>query len=211
MADIDIFSSTLTNILEIINKERDSCILLGDFNLNLLNYNIHNQTNDFVDNIFSQGFIPLIHKPTRVTSVTATLIDHIYTNILNSESISGIILTDVADHFATFHVAPNKMQTQKIIIKEKRIYSEANIDKFKQQLDNLDFSHILNNNDTEEAYCNFIDPYKHAFNMCFPLTRQRQNKKYIRKEPWVTEGLLVSLRKKSKLFSRKLKNPSRVL
>ncbi len=84
-----------------------------------------------MDNIFSQGFIPLIHKPTRVTSVTATLIDHIYTNILNSESISDIILTDVADHFGTFHVSPKKRKHRKLLSKinvstQKQILTNSN-------------------------------------------------------------------------------------
>ena len=34
--------------------------LLRDFNVNLLNYNEHNQTNGFLDPLASNSFIPLI-------------------------------------------------------------------------------------------------------------------------------------------------------
>ena len=50
---------------------------MGDFNIDLLIYNIHDRTNDFIDNIFSHGFQLLIHKLTRVTSYSETLIDHL--------------------------------------------------------------------------------------------------------------------------------------
>ena len=54
---------------------------MGDFNLDLLKYNVHEKATDFVDNIISHGFLPTIHKPTRVTTESATLIDHIYDHI----------------------------------------------------------------------------------------------------------------------------------
>ena len=37
----------LNKLLENTSKEQKSIFLLGDFNVNLLNYNEHNETNDF--------------------------------------------------------------------------------------------------------------------------------------------------------------------
>ena len=37
----------LKELLENISNEQKSIFLLGDFNVNLLNYNEHNETNDF--------------------------------------------------------------------------------------------------------------------------------------------------------------------
>ena len=37
----------LKNLLEKTSKEQKSIFLLGDFNVNLLNYNEHNETNEF--------------------------------------------------------------------------------------------------------------------------------------------------------------------
>ena len=36
--------------------------------------------------------------------MSATLIDHIYSKLTCRETLSGIILTDVADHFGTFYI-----------------------------------------------------------------------------------------------------------
>ena len=43
----------LGKLLENISKEQKSVYLLGDFNVNLLNYNEYNQTNKFLDSLAS--------------------------------------------------------------------------------------------------------------------------------------------------------------
>ena len=39
----------LSQIFEIVSKEQKQVFLLGDFNINLLNYNDHQPKNDFLD------------------------------------------------------------------------------------------------------------------------------------------------------------------
>ena len=51
---------------------------MGDFNIDLLNMSTHQSTNDYIDINFTNSFLPLITKPTRITSTTATLIDNIF-------------------------------------------------------------------------------------------------------------------------------------
>ena len=62
----------LNKLFENISKEQKSIFLLGDFNVNLLNYNEHNQTNEFLDSLASKLFILLILQPTRITSHSNT-------------------------------------------------------------------------------------------------------------------------------------------
>ena len=42
----DFNSNCVNNLLEKISKEQKSVLLLGDFNINLMNYNVHNPTNN---------------------------------------------------------------------------------------------------------------------------------------------------------------------
>ena len=79
----------LNNLLEKVSKEQKSAFLLGDFNINLLNYNVHSPTNEFLDSLASNSFLPYILQPTRITSHSKTLIDNIFTNINLPDSISG--------------------------------------------------------------------------------------------------------------------------
>jgi len=118
--------------MEIIGDENKHCILMGVFNIDILKYSIHGKTTDYIDNIFSLGFIPLIHYPTRVQRSSATVIDHIYTNNIKPlYPVSGIIITDVADHYGTFHISKCKQINIPDLSYEKRSFSEFKIEIFK--------------------------------------------------------------------------------
>ena len=69
--------------------------------------------------LFSHGLLPIVTKPTRITSHTATLIDHIYTNSSISHITPGIATTDISDHLPVFCILNFKLreQTQDAIIK----------------------------------------------------------------------------------------------
>ena len=81
--------------------------LIGDFNVNLLNYNNHNPTNEFLDSLASNSFVPYILQPTRLTSHSKTLIDNIFSNIISPEAISGNLTLTVSDHLPQFMIVPN--------------------------------------------------------------------------------------------------------
>lgn len=208
-ADVDIFSSTLHDVMDIIASSKLPSVLMGDFNIDLLRFGTHEKTNDYVDGIFSHGFVPVIHKPTRVSHTSATLIDHIYSNQICDNSKSGIILTDVADHFGTFYLIQDKSKhIEQQTLVNKRIFSENNVNTFNESLDQTDFTDILNTDCPNVAYDKFMTLYKDKFNIAFPITKKRIHKRYIKREPWVSTGLLTSSRAKFKLFKKKLLHPT---
>ena len=59
----------------------------GDFNLNCLEFHRSSQIRQFFNNMFEKGAIPLINRPTRVTTSSATLIDNIFTNCFFDTSL----------------------------------------------------------------------------------------------------------------------------
>ena len=97
----------LNQLLENISKKQKYIFLLGDFNVNLLNYNEHNQTNEFSDSLASKSFIPLILQPTRITSHSNTLIDNIFSNVIDPDIISGNLTATISDHLPQFAIIPN--------------------------------------------------------------------------------------------------------
>ena len=78
----DLYSNYLNKLLENISKEQESIFLPGYLNVNLLSYNEHNQTNEFLNSLASNSFIPLISQPTRITSHSNTLIDNYFQMLL---------------------------------------------------------------------------------------------------------------------------------
>jgi hypothetical protein len=72
---------------------------MGEFNLNLINHHCQQLTGEFLDAMYSRMFYPLITNPTRITEHTATPIDNIFTNRIENHLKSGILFTDISDHF----------------------------------------------------------------------------------------------------------------
>ena len=65
LMDLNHFNTNyLNDLLDKVSKEQKSVFLLGDFNINLLNYNDHNPTNEFLDSLASNSFVPYILQPT---------------------------------------------------------------------------------------------------------------------------------------------------
>ena len=59
----------------------------------------------FVNLMFRHGLIPTLNKPTRVTRNAATATDHIITNsVVDAEFKTGIIKTDISNHFPIFFI-----------------------------------------------------------------------------------------------------------
>ena len=65
----------LNELLYKLSKENKTMFLLGDFNINLLNYDIHPPTNEFLKSLLFHYFFPYILRPSRVTTNSKTLID----------------------------------------------------------------------------------------------------------------------------------------
>ena len=76
-------------------------IFAGDLNINVLDYESNKKVQHFLSSMFQYNMISTINKPIRLTRNTATAIDHIITNTVISgiQHRSGIIKTDISDHF----------------------------------------------------------------------------------------------------------------
>ena len=91
--DAQEFVNYLDNLLQKPGKQNKHIFLMGDFNLNLLNYEIHSDTNDFINTLVSQ-FSPLCFAPKLLLLITYSLILQI---LIQKVEISAVILV------TTFH------------------------------------------------------------------------------------------------------------
>ena len=87
-------------------RAKIKCIIAGDINIDLTKCTVSSDTNANVDNLVMNNFVPTILMPTRTTSLSATLIDHIYYyDGYNSSSniCSGNLLCDyISDHLPNY-------------------------------------------------------------------------------------------------------------
>ena len=104
---LDEFNDIYLNpLLDKISKESKSIFLLGnDFNVDLLKYDHHAPINEFHDSLSSHLSLPHIIQPIKVTSNSKTLIDNIFANIHDPDSVSGNLTATVFDHLPQFVIA----------------------------------------------------------------------------------------------------------
>ena len=86
---------------------------MGDFNINLLNYNNDKDTTTFLDTMFYNSFSPLITLPARVGNTLETLIDNIFYNKPpNNNMIAGNLCPVISDHLIEFLVETHFLHAQ---------------------------------------------------------------------------------------------------
>ena len=104
---INDFLSFLGPVIDKINCEGKSLILLGDFNIDLLKFNADPSVFKFLDTLGSYSLKPYINKPTRITENSKSLIDNIFISSIPCSASSGNFLTGLSDHLIQFTVLKN--------------------------------------------------------------------------------------------------------
>ena len=164
---------------------------MGDFNLNLLSFQQHSLTGEFLEQMYSNTIFPLILRPPRITSHSATLIDNIFTNQLHSNMKSGLLFTDISDHLPIFCICFENNPTvnkknETITIREK---NEYNLNKFSEQLSRVNWSELEGFNDPNQSYKAFHFEFTKIYNTCFPVKHIKRKHHFLSK-PWLSKGIL---------------------
>ena len=109
-----------------------------------------------------------------------------YTNDLASSLLSGIIITDIADHFGTYISISNKHATECKSTLTSRWFSDTNIIKFKERLlvSKIDCTHIYNLQCCNTAFTEFLEIYQSEFENTYPPKIKRKKNKFIKREQW---------------------------
>ena len=88
--------------------QRQTNVITGDFNIDILPENLSNYSDTFININSLYGLQNLIKIPTRrITNRSSTLIDNIFSNISNVKCQSGTICTDITDHLPSFSFLKN--------------------------------------------------------------------------------------------------------
>ena len=208
-AFLDEYKNTLNSLMQL----NENFILLGDFNTDLLKYMQDSSVTEFVDSNFELGCLPLITKPTRITDTSASCLDNIITNKIYPASEAGVLIEDISDHLPVFYSIPNshhKNQTYNTNHSfPRRNFSKQNLCKLNLSLAQRSWEEILSEEDPNIASTTFKNILENELNTHCPVQTPSHNAKQPN-QPWFTQGLKISSRKKKKLYKKSLKNPNRV-
>ena len=170
-----------------------------------MNYNEHNQTNEFLDSIVSNSFTPLILQPTRITSHSNTLIDNIFSNVIDPDIISGNLTATISDDLPQFAIIPNIFAN--ISGNKSNIY-ERDWSKFDREnciLDyfSVDCEDLLKidelNADNSTKIC--LDKINLLLDTYAPLKKINKYKLKFKSKTWINLGLQKSISVKNKLLA----------
>ena len=146
---------------------------MGDFNIDLLKLVSHNESSDFYNSISSHLFTPYILQPTRFHS--KTLIDNIFYNSIEHQSISGNLLIEISDHLIQFLILQGFVK--EISLPETNLYrrdfSNFNERVFEETILDMNWNEIckLNQNDPSLSSHNFLNSITYQLDEFAPLKK----------------------------------------
>ena len=157
--------------------------------------------------MFSCGLLPVITRPTRLHHTSATLIDHIFESNKIKRHIAGIIVCSISDHFPTFYI--EECKTEKFNPKpfKTRIINSQTIPGYLNILKTAPWGNVIQDN-PKQAFDNFFQLISESGDVAFPEVEVKPKLSSTFRSPWMSKGLLISSKNKSKLFSKKVKCPS---
>lgn len=203
--DLNVFNEEFLGVMEILKNSK--VYMCGDYNIDLLKYESHEQSRCFVNNLYCYGFYPLIDSPTRITVNSSTLIDNIFTNTIDSPLKSGILVNDISDHLPIFTFSENcnvnKNIENKISWRFSRQTQDINMEHFMYSLENTDWNDVYKSDDVDCAYNAFAKKYYDVYNAACPMRKVKVKKH--KAKPWLTKGLLNAINKKKNLYKSFIK------
>ena len=205
---LNIHSQILDQILANKNHAKCEIQILSDFNVNLLNFETHGLTSDYIDYFISKSFLPIITLPTRIKHQSASLIDHIWTNKACNVYNSGILINSLSDHFPVFYIEEGKQKKFEMPEKITRKINAKTIPAFCNILKSTKWHSITSETNPANAFTKFFDIFNSARDMAFPVIRVKPKPIIFKHSPWMTPGLKISQKTKELLFSKKLKCPN---
>ena len=198
--------------LQKVQKKNKTIFMMGDFNINLLKYQSHPETNDFISLIASHYLFPHILHPTRVIDHSATIIDNIFSNNVESDTVGGDILSQITDHFPQFLIVKNMAMDYRKVALFQRDYPKFSEERFLDDFKKLSWEDLYDENlSTNYKFDKVFDRVNHTVQEHVPLKTVNTQQLKIRSKPWVTPYIQNLIKHRDKLLRKLRKSHSIVL
>ena len=189
----DFSEKHLEPILHKISKEKKECVLMGDFNINLLNTGGENIASKFYNNLTSYFFTPYILQPTRLRS--QTLIDNIFFNSLEYHSYSGNLLYELSDHLTQFLILEGFVKERCLpeTLLFKKDYEQFNEREFEESVINgLDWDEIcmIRIANSSASFKSYFETVNFHLDEMVPTKQVTLKQFRLMLKPWITKDIL---------------------
>ena len=168
---------------------------MGDFNINLLNYESNKSVANFLDTVCTHGFLPPLSRPTRsrLTHQSKNLMNNILYSGISNDIQSGNILINISDHLSQILFLPSKKSNNRNSDTYERNFKNMDVACFQYHLRWIDWNSCLEMelSDTNKLYDKFFTVINDFVDTYAPY--KKPSLREIRlKKPWLTKGILTS-------------------
>ena len=181
----------LEECLENVLQEEKEMYIVGDINRDLLNDQIQRAWSDYIEPF---GLTQLVFEPTRITSESRTLIDHIYTN--SPENVKYVLVPKIglSDHFPIFltrkmHNHTPKSNHYTISYRSFKKFDEA---KFINDLQAVPWDLMKLFDDTDDILAAWTDLFLEVVDKNKPIKSHRV--KYKTQPEWLSPDILDAMK-----------------
>ena len=205
--DVNLFLDDLESLLVDINELNKSVCIMGDYNIDLL-CNIPS-TLRLRTVLESNALEILIDKPTRINGQSLTLLDNIFVKTEKGHSQSGLFYCEISDHLPVFCVLYDHVikRPRKKCNDSKHNFDKTNIFNLNNALFLEEWADVIACDNVEQAFELFLRTFSCYFDKYIPLERIKVKKG---RQPWITKGILQSIKRRNVLYKRSLKKSSPV-
>ena len=175
--------------------------IMGDFNINMFDHGKSNTVSQFEEVTLGLGFSPLISKATHAKpGCSETCIDNILTNIVENTILSGVIELGVSHHHALFHVIANSSRIDKDAEQNSKHlqlfdYCNSNLECFSKSLQ------CIFSTEPPSSFKEFVDVYNTQLDATCKLDKPKRSKRTVKANPWISPGIIESVKTKHRLYS----------
>lgn len=206
----EMFLNDFATLIQGIKQKGSELILTGDFNIDLLRIDSSEFVGDYFATLMSHNLCPKITLPTRFSEKSASLIDQLLCRVSATtiSSTSGILLKRFSDHLPYFAFFNEMIKPDHIKIKANRyvtIQTKLDVDQLQSELAEKDVMQLLDSDDVNINTTRLLSTITEIKNRLTPLNTVKFNKYKHRKEPWMTNEILVSMKKRDRMYIEQLK------
>ena len=200
------FIDYFTDRLSLLNV-RETTVVCGDFNINLLSINSNEHYNTFFADTLSSSFLPTITLPTRLSN-NSSLIDNIFVNKHERLNFAGILNNEISDHQVIAVNMNLTLPPQKINYITVFSNSDQSKINFKNDFESKSVYDRLNHEldaNPDENYSILETTISDSMNAHLEKKIVKFNRRKHKKDPWITYGILNSVNHKNRLYKRLMK------
>lgn len=194
----------LNNLEHFLNVTKDvkNHIILGDINIQILDNNLDNFGNVYLNTMHEYGYLKYLNAITRSSFGSNSCLDHIFLKTATNLNFKcGVYTSAITDHYMTFALLsiPDKNDSRnptEPLLKNKQIIKH---DILISHINKVSWNSVFDCEDADTCFNNFYIILRNLISKCTVSISHSVPRRYKNIKPWITAGIVKSIRTRDKL------------